>query len=292
MISRILGYILMGGCLVSGELAAALADTVHEETTPNGPGNVDSRLQLQDPSHWEGASALQEAALPMRWYLHTGFINAYPKLESERLIRDLFNPAMRLLAPSFDNVTTVGTLRDRGLLFQPQIGLGYVLSDKWTWTFQTGWIEGKVRTQAKNRSIFLGLPLDTDFEIKRSAAFLGTGVDYYPFGMPLQQDYGGWGERFRASKPYLGASVTATYATYRARVKLAFPPISNIGIVLTDQWLVYNLNVHGGWELPYNARNSLLVNVGVNRFDRQRHDFEGLAISVEWKHLFRWRGKN
>jgi len=230
----------------------------------------------------------QEAEEPPRWYLHTGFVNAYPKLESERLIKQLFNPAMRFLAPSFGDVTTVGTLRDRGLLFQPQIGLGYVLSDHLTWSFQTGWVQGKVRTKGRDSSIFLGLPLLTDFEIKRSAAFLGTGFDVYPLGMPDTTSLDTWMQRFKASRPYVGASVTATYATFRAKVRVAVAPLPNLGIDLSDQWLVFSLNLHGGWELPITERDGLLINVGYNRFNRQRQDFEGFAVSMEWKRAFHW----
>lgn len=255
-----------------------------DDATPLEPES----LTLSRP--WETGES--DASTGRRWYLHVGAVNAYPRLESELLVRKLFNPAMRALAPGFDDVTTVGTLRDRGLLWQPQIGLGYILSDKWTWSFQTGWISGKVRTQASDRSWLFGLPLKTDFEIKRSAAFFGTGFDYYPFGIPQQRPYSDWEDRLKGSRPYIGGSVTATYATFRAKVKIGLANLPNLGIELSDAWLVYSMNLHVGWEIPFDEKSGLLLNVGMNRFDRQRHDFEGLAISVEWKRILGWQSKN
>ena len=61
------------------------------------------------------AEAPAEAG-PGDWYFFVAAVNVYPKLESERLIGDLFEPALRALAPGHGGVATVSKLRDDHLL--------------------------------------------------------------------------------------------------------------------------------------------------------------------------------
>ncbi len=130
-----------------------------------------------------------------RWFLHFGGVNAYPKMESEGVV-DYFDGAMKLLAPGYDDVKTIGDLRDQHLLWPPQIGVGYVLSPRWVVAMQLGWSEGKVRTKDDDTSIFL-LPLHTDFEIKRGAWFVGANLEFFPWKVSQQREYAGWKDRIK-----------------------------------------------------------------------------------------------
>lgn len=220
-----------------------------------------------------------------RWYVFIAAVNTYPRLESERLIDDLLEPVVKLIAPGFDGYNTVGDLRDQRLIWPPHLGIGYQINDRWGVFIQGGYSAGKVRTDEDNRSIFL-LPFHTDFEIKRGAAYIGLGLDFYPWKHPELKKYEGWGARLRAIRPFLGARYTWTHATYEAKVRLQLRPIPNLGIRLDDAWLVPSVNLNVGLEMPINERSALFVNGGYAFFDRQRHDFAGPTFTLGYKYFF------
>lgn len=228
---------------------------------------------------------------PLRWFLLFAGVNAHPKLESEKLLDDLFDPAMRLLAPTFDDVRTIGDLRDDFILWPPHVGVGRILSDRWAVFVQAGYTAGKVRTKDNDTSILL-LPLHTDVEIKRGALYAGVGADYFPFGMVELRKYDGVMERLRAARPALGARLTWTRATYRAKVKVGFGPFPNlINLELSDKWLLPSVNTNLGLDVPLNKRSALTFNAGYNFFFDQESDFEGPAFTVGWKRFFRPPGQ-
>lgn len=227
-----------------------------------------------------------EKAPPNRWFLLLAWVNVYPKLESEKLVDKYFDPAMRFFAPGYDDVFTISDLRDKGLLWPPHFGIGYVLSPKWSVFFQSGYTVGKVRTEADDRSILL-LPLHTDFEIQRGAAFFGVGVDFFPLGGVEMKRRKGLRQRLQDAKPSLGARYTYTYATYDAKVKAGFKPLPNIGVRLSDSWFLPSVNLNLGFDIPLDERNLLFCNAGYAFFWEQEHDFSGPAFTIGWKHFFR-----
>lgn len=204
--------------------------------------------------------------------------NAYPKLESERLIRKYFDGTMHVLAPGYDDVHTVGDLRDVGLLWTPYFGFGRTLGKRWSFLIQSGYTAGKVRTKANDDSIIL-LPLHTDFEIKRGALYGGAGINYYPFGFVDHAKRG-----LKHAKPFLGTHVTLTNATYRARVKVGFKPFPNlVSVEVHDRWLVPSVSASVGVDVPVSKRVVLELNAGYNFFFKEESDFEGPSIVAAWK---------
>lgn len=229
----------------------------------------------------------QESRENSRWFFLLGFSNAHPAMESEQLIDRYFNSTMSCLSPTYDDVYTVGDLRDQFLLWVPYIGVGRVLSDKWAAFAQIGYAAGKVRTKADDPSILI-LPLHTDFEIKRGATYAGVGVDYFPFGMPELREYHGIGQRLRAAKPNLGARLTWTDATYRAKVKVGFKPFDNlIDYEESDEWLLPSFSPNVGIDVPLSKRSQLSFNASYNYFKDEREDFEGPSYTIIWKRFFR-----
>lgn len=223
----------------------------------------------------------------LRWFVFLDLVNANPKLKSEEPIEDYFNPAMRLLAPTFDDVATVGTLRDKHLLWVPQIGIGRLLGDRWRLYVQGGYTAGKVRTKADDTSIFL-LPLHTDFEIQRGAASTTLGLDFFPWRHPELGEFDGLWERLRAARPKIGSSATFTYATYDAKIKAGFKPFQHfLDLHLSDSWYLPSINVNVGAEMPVSPNNSISFNAGYNFFFDQEDDFEGPAFTLTWSHYFR-----
>jgi len=240
---------------------------------------IDAAVALiEDPSEPERAS---------RWFILPSMINVYPKLESEALVRKYYNPAMRLIAPSFRDVRTVGSLRDEHILWTPDIGIGCVVSRRWALYLHFGYSAGKVRTKAHDTSIFL-VPLRTDFEIYRSAAYIGLCADVFPWGMPERVEYHGLWERLRNTKPSLGFRLTETYSGYKAKAKGGFTKFSHfLNLDLKDNWWVTSFNANLGADIPMNKYNALTLNAGYNFAFSRDFDFDGAAFTVGWKHYFK-----
>ena len=246
--------------------------------------------------HWPAeAEAIEELPphtpevdeAPGDWYFFIAAVNVYRKLESEQLIKQLFEPVLRGLAPGHDGVYTVSDLRDDHGLWPPHIGVGKNLNDHWSVFLEAGYTAGKVRTKTDDRSIIL-VPLHTDFEIMRSALFAGLGVDYFPWGMPEQQDYQGLRARLAEVRPFFGTRLTWTHATFRAKAKLGFPPTPNfLNIEIADAWTLPSLTTVVGFELPLSKNSALTVNGAYNYFWKQDFDFEGWALTVQWKRFFK-----
>ena len=225
------------------------------------------------------------------WFLVLGFSNAHPRIQSEQLIDRYFDPIISSLAPTYDEITTVGDLRDDFLLWVPYLGVGRILSDKWAAFAQVGYAAGKVRTEADDRSL-LFLPMHTDFEIKRAALYGGVGLDYFPFGMPELREYHGVMERLRAAKPNIGTRLTWTNATYEAKVKVGFKPFDNIlNYKEDDEWLLPSASANIGVDVPLSKRSQVSFNASYNRFNEERQDFEGPSYTIIWKRFFKAKGK-
>ncbi len=236
------------------------------------------------------ASAAEEPPAPESqnspWFLLVGFSNAHPRIESEQLIDRYFNSTMSFLAPSYDDVLTVGDLRDRGILWVPYIGIGRVMSKRWAIFAQAGYAAGKVRTKADDPSILV-LPLHTDFEIQRGATYGGVGADFFPFGMPELKEYHGFRERLRGAKLNLGSRLTWTHATYEAKVKVGFKPFDNlVDYKESDNWLLPSVSPNIGVDVPLGRRSQISFNASYNRFFDERDDFEGPSYTIIWKRQF------
>ena len=231
-----------------------------------------------------GKEDSQEGA--WRWFVLFTLANAYPGLESEDLIGQFFNTPMRLLAPGFEDVRTFGDLRDRSLLFVPNLGIGYVVSKRVALFLQLGYAAGPVRTKANDASIFV-LPLHTDFKLRRAAFVVVPGLDFFPFGMVEQREYHGLKDRLRAAKPMLGLRVPWTHASYEANVKVGFKPFGNlVSVKLNDGWGIWSANVNVGVDVPLSKHQQLNFNVGHSFFAKRDYDFGGPTWSVSWKYLF------
>lgn len=262
--------------VIAVALAVAMT-TWADETLQPLPGNSPSRELVADEF---------EAHENSPWFFLLGFSNAHPRIESEQLIDRYFNSTMGFLSPTYDDVMTVGDLRDSGLLWVPYIGVGRVMSPKWAVFAQAGYAAGKVRTKADDPSILI-LPLHTDFEIKRGALYGGIGADYFPFGMPELREYDGFMDRLRGTKLNVGPRITWTNATYKAKVKVGFKPFDNlVDYTESDEWLLPSVSANIGADVPISKRSQLSFNASYNRFFDERDDFEGPSFTVIWKRFF------
>lgn len=231
-------------------------------------------------------SAIEAPPPPGDWYFFVAAVNVYPRLESERIIKKWFEPVLKGLAPGHDGVYTLSDLRDDHGMWPPHVGLGYTLNDHLAVFLEGGYTAGKVRTKRNDRSRLL-LPLHTDFEIKRSALFAGVGLDYFPWGMAPQADYHGLRERLAAIRPFCGTRLTWTRTTFRAKVKLGLLPLPNfLNLELSDAWTLPSLTTVVGFDVPLSKNTALTVNGAYNHFWDREFDFEGWALTVQWKRFF------
>jgi len=267
------------GAIVLGTSALAQAGGLENGTVCDKPPVLtDHSANMENRASEEAEQA--------KWFFLIAGVNTYPRLESEELIDRFFNPAMRFFAPSFEDVYTVGDLRDDYLIWPLHVGIGRVVSPRWTVFFQCGYSSGKVRTKATDPSILL-FPLHTDFEIKRGAAYAGLGLDYLPLGQVEQKKYETWTDRFRGVKPVVGLRYTCTYATYEVKAKVGFKPFDNIvSLKLDDGWLVSSVGANVGLDAPITGRTHVTFNAGYNFFLDRAWDFEGPAYTLGVKRYF------
>jgi hypothetical protein len=135
--------------------------------------------------------------------------------------------------------------------------------------------------------VFL-VPLRTDFEIFRSAAYIGICGDYFPWGMPERREYHGIWERLQNTKPSLGLRLTETSAGYRAKAKSGFTEYTHLlDVNLTDHWWVATFNANLGADVPVDDDNAISLNAGYNFAFKRGFDFDGPAFTVGWKHYFK-----
>jgi hypothetical protein len=228
----------------------------------------------------------KEAPCEYRRYAMLCMANAYPGLESEELIGNVFDPIMHAIAPGIERVNTFSDMRDHLLLWVPNVGGGYNISKHLSLFLQLGYGAGPVRTKDSAPSIFL-LPLHLDFEMRRSAFTITPGLDYFPFGMVEQRDYHGLMDRLRAIRPMLGVRVPWTHAGYKARVNLGLGPVDKlVNVKLGNTWDIWSTNVNLGFDMPLTRRNQLNFNLGRSFFFGHDSDFGSTVFSITWKYLF------
>lgn len=230
----------------------------------------------------------EETEKPLKWFVLLGAVNAYPNLEREAMINRYYDPIMNTLMPGYGATKTFSDYRDNGLLWPPQLAFGYLASKKVALSTHFGYSGGKVRTKKREPSLIFLLPLQSDFEITRSAFYLGLDLDYYPLGAVEQRDYDGWRDRLRSIKPALGTRLTWTYAGFNAKVKLDLWPAGTIfQFKLDDSWAIPSINVNAGFDIPISRSHALVFNAGYNFFRDQKQDFDGASFTVAWRYFFR-----
>ena len=118
-------YASVMGAIVLGTSALAQAGGLENGTVCDKPPVLtDHSANMENRASEEAEQA--------KWFFLIAGVNTYPRLESEELIDRFFNPAMRFFAPSFEDVYTVGDLRDDYLIWPLHVGIGRVVSPRWT----------------------------------------------------------------------------------------------------------------------------------------------------------------
>ena len=223
-----------------------------------------------------------------RWFFYLGLNQTFPKIESEDLINKLFEPLTQAIAPGFDEINTVGDLRDVGLLITPLIGVGRRIGDHFTVSMHGGWAGGYVRTEQRERILHIGPELYNDFFIYRGSWYLDFIVEAHPWGHTKLQAYDTWKERFKASRPKIALDFIFIHANYDSVVSLEVGRVlPNLRIELRDNWSIPGIRPHIGWEIPIDRHNQIVFTAGYNWFTRQRFDFEGPTFSVAWQHYWK-----
>ena len=222
-----------------------------------------------------------------KWFWVLGLTNTYPHLESEKLVRRYWDPIVNALGPGYGHARTVGDLRDRHMIWTPNIGIGRVLSDYWVLYVQAGYTAGVIRTR-RNPAGLLLFPVHSDFEIQRGALYSVACLNYYPWKIPRMMAYNSWKKRLKASRPSVGLHMALTRATYHAKAKLGMEPLGALlRIKVHDSWILPSANLNLSWDIPLDERNILYLNGGYTFFTDVKEDFEGGAVTINWKHYFK-----
>lgn len=222
-----------------------------------------------------------------KWFVLVGVVSAFPKLKSERILKDYFDPAMSFLAPRHRGTRTFSDFKDKGLLMPPQIAVGRIISDKFAFSIHGGYSEGVRRTKRKDPSIFFGVPLSTRVSIRRYSTYLGMDLDYYPAGMAKIQRYESWGERLKGLKPTLGVRLNYNRTGYDARARVALGWLNRgVAVHLKNRWALPGITMVAGVDIPINERSVFVFNFGYTWFKKQTRDFDGPAVTLAWRFYF------
>ena len=287
MLPMTLGILV--GLLAACAARAGCADDEVKARTGAATTTPETRLKLcgdLQPGEVPATEAPAEAPREHNVYAMLCMANAYPRLRSEKLINNVFDPIMGAVAPGMAPINTFGDMRDNHLLWMPNIGGGYNVSRHLSLFLQLGYGSGPVRTKDSALSVLL-LPLHMFFEMNRSAFTITPGLDYFPFGMVEQRDYHGLKDRLCAIRPMFGVRVPWTHAGYKARANLGLGPLDTIASMkLGDSWSVWSTNLNIGFDVPVNRNNQVNVNLGRSYFFGHDSDFGGPVFSVTWKLLF------
>ncbi|HOD95599.1 MAG TPA: hypothetical protein PLY90_04355 [Candidatus Hydrogenedentes bacterium] len=250
-------------------------------------GALRTEILSQEPISIDLQDRKDEPEKERQWFFLYGMVSAYPKLQSERLLKDIFDPIVSTIAPGYDGTRTFTDLRNKGLLMPPHIAFGRILSDKFALSIHGGYSEGVRRTKRRENSIFLGVPLSTRVSIRRYSTYLGVDLDYYPFKMAKLQQYTNWGERLKAAKPTLGIRINYNRTGYDARARMALGWFNRgVAVHLHNHWALPGITLVAGFDIPLNKRNVMAINAGYTWFKKQTHDFDGPAFTLAWKYFF------
>ena len=274
-------------------LATPAANGAEDQSVP---GHIDPDVvSFSSPATGEKDPQAKPAGEPpvgqpesaRKWFVVFSAVNSHPNLKSEELVDRYFNRTMRVFAPEFDDVKTVGDLRDDYLIWPPSLGFGCNLSARWAAMGQAGYSGGAVRTKANDPSSFL-FPLHTDFEIKRSAFYANVGLNWYPLRMPQQCPRGGIWPRLRDARPYLGSRLTWNLAAYQAKEKVGLHPLGNfLSLKQRDRWSLISLTANLGLDIPVTKQHVFFLETSYNYFFEEHQDFGGPAFTLGWKYFFR-----
>jgi hypothetical protein len=238
------------------------------------------------PTEAVPADAISEDMAPRKWNVLFSLVNIYPALESESLVKDIYDPLMRILAPGYDNVYTVGDLRDDHVLLAPHIGIGYSITPRWSFCMQGGYSAGTLVSEDTWPSRLL-LPLHSHVAITRGGYYVTAGFDFWPLKQVEQKKYAGWGERVRGIRPMIGARYNLNYATFDAKVKIRFKPLPNlIDVKISEAYMLTGIIVNAGFDMPITAYSHMTFEADYNFFQSHEEDFNGPAITIGIKHYF------
>jgi hypothetical protein len=232
------------------------------------------------------ATAAGTAPYAGKWFLLFGGVNSHPRLEkASRLVDNQINHTFRLIAPGFDDVTTFADQRDDFMLWSPWFSVGRKLTTHLDVFLQAGYVEGEVESRASDTSIFL-VPLHTDVRFHRSSLFLGTGFDWYPWGMAQKPLSGGLRECLKNTRPFMGLTQNWNYLTAGARVSAGFAPWPDMLRVRQDErWSTWNTGFFVGTETPVTSRLLVCTDFSYNLFYKYSDDFSGPSVSFYCKLL-------
>jgi len=221
------------------------------------------------------------------WQVFVAAANLWPRLdETEAKIDRLINNGVGRLCPRWEEPRTFSDWRDDGMLWDFQLGVGRDIADKWTWYAAAG---GAFGHQPNSHRYFpLGLPMKIGVDFDRSAWFVTSGLDYYPWGVPeYPEDGPSILACLRAAKPYVEGAIGYVYLKGRAECSFALPLLGEFAHYQDKaQYDLFYLSPRLGVDIPVSKRNSVSVAAGPLLFTTHEHEFNNVSIYTVLRHRF------
>lgn len=221
------------------------------------------------------------------WYLSFGASNCHPRLQGvEKQVHHQINDVFRLLAPGFEDAKTFTELRNDGMLWIPELGLGRVLTPRWTIFARAGYVEGAAHTRADNTSLILR-PLHTDVKLHVTYFFAGAGAAFYPWGMPELRAYESLWDRVRNIRPFIAGSVSRVRVKAYADVRFGLKPYDTFFRAgRRVSWSPWEGELSGGFQVPLTRATSLSLDLSYRAYSSGHEDLNGLAAGIRWQWHF------
>lgn len=255
----------------------------HAEEAERQPALVTGNsLELSD-----GPSG--EADWENRWYAFWGAANIHARLEeSEASVDRKINHTLGLLLPGWKKPKTFKDWSEDFKIYDGHLGVGRDLGRKWSWFVSGGGATGEIYN--RDRYGLLGLPFQSRVEFKRTAWFVSTGVDFFPWGKPCLEEGRGAGRLARslkAARPYAELAVGFVHADGYAKVKLSvLGSGGNLTFIEHLDHRVHYVSPRLGVEIPIDHNDAIAVQAGYLFFDQHSSDLDNLSIYLLHRHRF------
>lgn len=217
------------------------------------------------------------------WHFAWGGANVYPGLSlSEKYIDQHMNAPLSLLFWDWERPTTFRTWRNRGMLWEPYIGVLRGLNKHLSLSLSGGAIAGTMRENSKNHLLLL--PMETTIEFKRKAFYATVGLNYYPFERPNPENLStriSLKRTFQNAKPYIAVGLTGMKLTEIGSAEIKAPGLGRIFKKRQRfDYLFGHLSTRLGIELPLTTRHSITLSAGYAFCHPYSEEFSGVMLGI------------
>lgn len=223
------------------------------------------------------------------WHFVWGGVNVYPGLTaSEEFVDQKMDMPLGLLFWDWERPVTFRDLRNRGMLWEPYVGVLRGLNKHLVLFLTGGAIAGTIEENSRNHLLLL--PLETTIEFKRKAFYATVGLNYYPFQRPDPKSLSkriSLKRTFQNVKPFMAMGLTCMKQIEIGSAEIKAPGLGRI-FKKTEEfdYLFGHLSTRLGIELPLTPRNSITMSAGYAFCYPHAKEFSGVALGIFHSYRF------